>query len=138
MIELTDEMRERLGSALADGYPTVAASIEPDGYPKLSFFGSCQVFSKDQLAVWHRNPETGLIARLAEHPQMAFLYRHAVDRVSWQFYGRARVDDDPATRDRVYDAMPEIEKMLDSEKKGRAVIIDVDRVTGRNLEMRRD
>jgi len=137
MIELTDEMRERLSSALADGYPVTAASIDPSGYPKLSFFGSAQVFSNDQLAVWHRKPEGGLLDRIVDHPHMSFLYRHGGDRTSWQFYGRAHVDDSDETRRRVYDAMPEIERLLDPERKGRAVIVDVDRVTGRNLEMRR-
>jgi hypothetical protein len=138
MIELTDEMRERLSNALADGYPVVAASVEDSGYPKLSFFGSTQVFSSDQLAVWHRSPEGGLLDRIVDHPQMSFMYRHGGDRTAWQFYGRAHVDDSDETRQRVYDTMPEIERMLDPERKGRAVIIDVDRVTGRNLEMRRD
>ncbi len=138
MIELTQEMRKRLANALDDGYPVVAASVEPDGYPKLSFYGSTQVFSDDQLAIWHRKPDGGLIDRIVENPRMAFMYRHGIDRVAWQFYGHAHVDDDREIRDRVYDAMPEIERLLDPDRKGRAIIIDVDRVVGRNLEMRRD
>ena len=138
MIELTDEMRARLASALNDGFPVVAASVEPDGYPKLSFYGSTQVFSEDQLAIWHRKPEGGLIDRLPDNSRMAFMYRHGSDRTFFQFYGRGRVDDSPETREQVYANMPEIEKMLDPDKKGRAIIIDVDRVVGRGIEMRRD
>jgi hypothetical protein len=138
MIELTDEMKSRLANALADKCPVVSASVEPDGYPKLSFYGSCQVFSADQLALWHRNPDTGLITRLNTNNRMAFLYRHPIDRVFWQFFGRGRVVGDPEVRDRIYDAMPEIEKMLDKERKGQAVVIDLDRVTGAGLDMRRE
>jgi hypothetical protein len=138
MIELTGEMRDRLASALADGFPVIAASIESNGYPKLSFFGSAQVYSSDQLAIWHRAPEGGLIDRIAAHPQMSFLYRHGGDRVSWQFYGRAHIDDSDEARQRVWDGMPEIERLLDPERKGRAIIVDLDRVTGRDLDMRRD
>ena len=138
MIELTEEMRERIASALMDGFPVVAASVEPDGYPKLSFYGSTQVFSDDQLAIWHRQPEGGLIDRLDDNPRMAFMYRHAKDRTFWQFYGRARIDDSAETRERVYANMPEIERMLDPDKKGRPIIIDVDRVVGRGIEMKRD
>ena len=138
MIELTDEMRRRLASALADKCPVVAASVEADGSPKLSFYGSCQVFSKDQLAIWHRTPDSGLILRLGANSRMAFLYRHPTDRVSWQFFGRAGVVTDAATRNRIYDAMPEIEKLLDKERRGQAVVVDVDRVTGRDLDMRRE
>jgi hypothetical protein len=138
VIELTDEMRERLSNALVDGCPVVAASVEPDGSPKLSFYGSCQVFSKDQLAIWHRQPDAGLIPRLESNDKMAFLYRHPTERVSWQFFGRARVVPDAEIRERVYDAMPEIEKLLDKDRKGQAVIIDLDRVTGRDVDMRRE
>src|SRR5205814_1703471 len=138
MIELTEEMRTRLASALNDGFPVVAASVEQDGYPKLSFYGSTQVYSDDQLAIWHRKPEGGLIDRLPDNPRMAFMYRHGGDRTFFQFYGRAHFDDDPQVRERVYENMPEIEKMLDPDRKGRPIIIDVDRVVGRGIEMRRD
>jgi hypothetical protein len=138
MIELSEEMKTRLANALTDRCPLLAASVESDGYPKLSFYGSCQVFSKDQLAVWHRNPDSGLIPRLLTNNRMAFLYRHPTDRVSWQFFGRARVVTDPETRDQVYEAMPEIEKMLDKERKGQGVLVDLDRVTGAGVDMRRE
>ena len=138
MIELSDEMRQRLANALQDGCPVVAASVQADGYPKLSFYGSTQVYSSDQLAIWHRDPESGLIARLPENPRMAFLYRHPQDRVFWQFFGRARVVDDDDVRETVYENMPSIEQMLDSERRGRAIVIDVDRVVGRGIDMQRD
>jgi hypothetical protein len=138
MIELSDEMQRRLATALADRCPVVAASIEPDGYPKLSFYGSCHALSADQLALWHRSPDSGLITRLGSNSRMAFLYRHPTDRVSWQFFGRARVVTDPEIRDRIYEGMPEIEKMLDKERKGQAVVVDLDRVTGAGLDMRRE
>ncbi len=138
VIELTDEMRQRLGDALQDGCPVIAASVQPDGYPKLSFYGSTQVYSADQLAIWHRDPEGGLIERLPENPRVAFMYRHPQDRVFWQFFGRGRVVDDPEVRDAVYENMPPIEQMLDSERRGRAIIIDLDRVVGRGVDMRRD
>jgi len=137
-IELTEEMRERLSKALDDHCPVVAASVEPDGYPKLSFYGSTQVFSSDQLAIWHRDPSKGLIERLPHSDKMAFVYRHPTDRVFWRFTGRARIDDTPEVRDKVYANMPEIEQALDADRKGRAIIIDVDRVVGRGLEMVRD
>lgn len=138
MIELSDEMRTRLASALEDKIPVTAASIESDGYPKVSFYGSVHVHSKDQLALWHRNPDAGLMNRLADNPRMAFLYRHPSDRVSWQFFGRARVVEDPKLQEQIYNAIPEMEKLFDQDRKGKAVIIDLDRVVGRGVEMVRD
>ena len=137
MIELSDEMRSRLAAALADRCPVVAASIELDGYPKLSLYGSCHVCSAHQLALWHRSPDSGLITRLGSNGRMAFLYRHPTDRVSWQFFGRAHIVGDPEIRDRIYEGIPEVEKMLDKERKGQAVVVDLDRVTGTGLDMRR-
>ena len=46
-----------------------------------------------------------------------------------QFTGRARVVEG-AERDRVYDLAPEFEQKADPEKKGVAVVIDLDKVTG--------
>jgi uncharacterized pyridoxamine 5'-phosphate oxidase family protein len=69
---------------------------------------------------------------------MAFLYRNQKERVGWQFMGRARVDDDQQVRDQVYEAIPDIEKMFDPDRNGVAVIIDLDRVSGRDIDMRRE
>ena len=137
MIELTDEMRTRLASALSDGYPVVAASVDPDGQPKLSFFGSTHVHSADQLALWVRNPEGGTLRRIETNPRMSFLYRNPVDRVRWVFEGRARRVEDSAERQRIYDETPEFERNMDADMRGVAVVVDLDAVTGRDLDMRR-
>lgn len=138
-IELTDDMRARLATALADGYPVVAATVDDDGQPKLAFFGSTHVHSPDQLAFWVRDPEGGTVRRLRERPRISFLYRHGPDRVRWVFEGRARVVDraDGETRDRVYEAIPELEQLMDGERKGAAIVVDLDRVTGRDVDQRR-
>ena len=137
MIELTDQMRERLAGALMEGYPVVAATVGPDGQPKLSFYGSAHVHSPDELAVWVRDPNAGLLSRIASNPHMALMYRNIKERVGWQFFGRARVVDDPDARAAVYDAIPLVEQKLDSERNGVAVVIDLDRVTGGGVDMTR-
>ena len=137
MIELTDEMRTRLASALTDGHPVIAASVDEEGQPKLSYFGSTHVHRDDQLAIWVRNPEGGTLRRIAANPRMSFLYRHPGDRVRWLFEGRARRVDDPAERDEIYADTPEFERAMDADRKGVAVVIELDLVSGRDLEMRR-
>ena len=138
MIQLTDEMRNKLATARADGTTVMAASIEPDGYPKFSYYGSLHVFSSDQLALWHRTPDSGLVTRLDAHPKMTFLYRHPTEPIFWQFSGRARVVEDEDVREKVYEGMPEGEKAFDPDRRGKAVIIDVDRVVGRDVDMQRE
>jgi hypothetical protein len=137
MIELTDDMRTRLANALTDGHPVIVATVAEDGQPKLSYYGSTHVHSPDQLALWVRNPEGGTLQRIASNPRMTLLYRDPVAKVRWVFEGRARRVDDAAERDRVYDETPEFERAIDAEKHGVAVVVDLDAVTGRDLDMRR-
>ncbi len=130
MIELSDEMREALASALSDGAPVIVSYVDGDGQPRISFRGSAQVYSNDQLAIWARNPEGGL-TNVRDHSKIALLYRNTETRLAWQFHGRARVDEDEAVRRTVYDHSPEPERNADPDRKGKAMIIDVDRVIQR-------
>ena len=136
-IELTDEMRERLATALADGCPVIAASVHPDGRPKLSFYGSTQVHDAETLAIWVRDPEAGLLQRIATNPHLAFVYRNGAERIFWQFEGRASVTDEPEVAAAVYDASPAPERDRDPDRKGAAVLVTVDRVAGRGFVMER-
>jgi hypothetical protein len=131
MIELTDEMRERIGKALDDGFPVVTSSVNPDGQPTISFYGSTQVFSSDQLAIWVRAREGGLVDRIPHNPRMAFLYRNPTERIGWQFHGRAQLVEDPETARQIYDNAPQREQDADPDRQGRAILIDVDKVVAR-------
>ena len=139
MIELTDEMREAIGNALMDRAPVIVAYTDGDGQPSISFRGSTQVFSGDQLAIWARNPQGGLPHAAAEEAKIALLYRNPQTRLAWQFHGRARVDGDELVRQTVYDSSPEVERNQDPGRRGVAIVIDVDRVIQRGeVIMERD
>lgn len=138
MIELSDEMRDRLAAAMDEGVPVVVASVDGAGVPRLSFYGSTHVHSSDQLAIWVRDAAGGFLRRLQENPNVALMYRNPGARLAWQFQGRARTVEDADEARRVYDESPEVERGRDPERQGRAVVIDVDRVTGRDLVMVRD
>jgi hypothetical protein len=131
VIELTDEMRDALASALTDRAPVIAAYTDANGQPQISFRGTAQVFSGDQLAFWARNPQGGVLAAIPTNPKMSLLYRNPATRLAWQFQGRARIDNSEATRAQVFDSSPEVERNQDPERKGVAVVIDVDRVIQR-------
>jgi hypothetical protein len=131
VIHLGDEIRVRLARALADGCPVIAASVDGDGRPHLSFFGTTQVFAHDQLALWVRNPDAPFLHRLAGNDSLAFLYRNGPDRVMYQFHGRGRPVDDEDVRARVYEESPEVERSMDPDRRGVAVLVDLDEVRGR-------
>jgi hypothetical protein len=129
-VKLTEEMRDAVNGALANGTPVVVAYVDERGQPRLSFRGSTQVFSDDQLAIWVRNPEGGLPRALSTNPRATLLYRSPQPRMLLTFEGRGRVDPADATRRTVYEQAPEPERNADPERKGVALIVDLDRVTG--------
>jgi hypothetical protein len=128
-IDLNDEIREHVNGALMAGNPLIVASVDEEGKPRLSYRGSTQVFSKDQLGFWARNAEGSTLSAIAANPHVALMYRHPGQRVFLQFSGRARVAEGP-DRERVYDSAPEFEQKADPDRKGVGVIIDLDKVEG--------
>jgi hypothetical protein len=129
-IKLNDEIREAVNGALGNGTPVIVAYVNEDGQPSLSFRGSTQVYSDDQLAIWVRNPEGGLLRSLSKNPRVTLLYRNPATRQMLNFQGKARVESGQDVRDKVYNSAPESEQKADAEKKGQALVIDLDRVAG--------
>jgi len=131
-VKLTDTIKSLVNGALAAKRPMSFAYTDDDGKPNLSLRGSVLVYNDTQLAVWVRNPEGGLVKALAKHPHLALLYADpaAEQRSFLTFRGRGRFDDSEAVRRDVYDRSPEVERNLDKERKGKALIIDLDSVHG--------
>ena len=139
MIELTEEMKQAIDNALADGNPVVSASVDEDGQPRLAYFGSTQAYSGDQLAIWVRDRSTAFLRRVASNPRITLLYRNPAERQMWQFHGRAQVVDEPDVNVTVFERSPQPERDRDPDRAGVAVIIDLDRVIERReVLMERD
>jgi hypothetical protein len=129
-LKLGEEIRRRVDGALASGHPILLAAVDAQGRPRLSFRGSLQAFSDDQLGFWARNPEGATLDAIRANPNVALIYRAPADRVILQFTGRARIAADPDERARVYASAPDVEQRADPEMKGLGVIIDLDAVEG--------
>ena len=129
-IDLNDTIKEAVDHALEQGKPIVVAYVDEQGQPRLSFRGSTQVYGKDQLAIWVRNPEGGLQKALAKNPRLTLLYRSPEPRMMFNFLGRGHFDSSEAVRNKVYESSPQSEQNADRDRKGMALVIDVDRVTG--------
>jgi hypothetical protein len=128
---LSPKLQALINSALADGHPVVVGSVE-DGRPRLSFYGTTQALGPDRLALWMRPREGGggLATRLGADPWLAFLYRNPGERVLLQVGGRAVIAEDGATRDRIFEGSPEIEQRFDPERRGTAVVVELDVIEG--------
>ena len=126
---LDDEVKRLIDTALSERTPMIVASVDAEGRPRLTFRGSLQTFSDDQVGFWARNREGGTMTNIASNPHVAMVMRNPDTRVILQLSGRARVAQG-ADRDRVYANAPEVEQRADAEKKGAGVIVDLDRVEG--------
>jgi len=126
---LTQEIKDLVNGALESGNPILLAAVDARNRPVLSFRGSTAVHGDDSLGLWVRNVEGGTVEAIRHNPQVALMYRSATVPFV-KFEGRAYVATDPAERDQVFEAAPERERKADLERKGLAVVIELDKVSG--------
>jgi hypothetical protein len=131
-LKLSDQIKQMVNTSFTSGKPIIVAYTDANGAPSLSYRGSAIAYSDTQLAIWARNPEGGLQKAIAANPRLTMLYRNPGpdDRAMLQFRGVARIQNDDATREKVYSNIPEAEQNADREKKGSPVILDLERVDG--------
>jgi len=129
-VKLTEDIKKLVDGALATRHPMMVAYVDPAGQPILSFRGSTQTFSDDQLAIWVRNSDGNFLNAIAKNPKVALMYRDEDTKQTYQFQGRARVSKDEEVRRRVYEKMEQRERDHDPARTGIALLIDLDRVEG--------
>lgn len=129
-IRLPADLRRRIDHALVERHPMLVAHVDEHGQPILSFRGSVQAFGDDRLALWVRNAQGGFVQAIGRNPRVALMYRDEDAKATYQFQGRARVTEDAAERQRIFDAAPAAERAHDFARLGMAVIVDLDRVEG--------
>jgi predicted pyridoxine 5'-phosphate oxidase superfamily flavin-nucleotide-binding protein len=126
---LDEELKGIVNGALSERTPMVLASVDAEGRPRLTFRGSVQTFSDDQVGFWARNAGGGTMENIGANPHVSMIMRNPDTRVVLQLVGRAR-QVEGVERDRVFANAPEIEQRSDPDQKGVAVIVDLDRVEG--------
>ncbi|WP_347270949.1 pyridoxamine 5'-phosphate oxidase family protein [Rhizorhabdus histidinilytica] len=129
-IDIPAEVRALVDGALESDHPLLLAVVNPQGEPLLSYRGSARVHDDGRsIGLWLRNAGGGTIEAICGNPAVALMYRsEAVPFV--QFRGHARVVDDPATRDEIFDRSPERERAADPERGGVAILVGIDRIEG--------
>lgn len=128
MIALTDQMREMIDNALANGCPCVLATATADGEPDIGYKGSMMVFDKESLAYWERTKRQHL-KNVSENSKVVVLFRDPKTRLNFRFHGVATVHENGPVRDAVMARTVKDELDKDPERKGAAVVIRVDKVT---------
>jgi hypothetical protein len=129
-LRLSQRLKELVSTSRATGHPMLVAYVDESGQPNLSFRGSLQIFSDDQLAIWVRQADGSFIRSIAKNPKVALMYRDEETRATFQFQGRAWVAAGEAERRKVYDTMSDWERAHDYAQIGVALVIDLDRIEG--------
>jgi hypothetical protein len=128
--DLTDEAISTAINTAAERTRAMSLAYVADGgQPQISARGSIHVHGPQQLAMWSRSRQNGLIASLPVRPKVAALYVAARDMPPpWYLAldGTARIDE--ASNDAVYARISQFERDHDPERTGVAVIIDVHRM----------
>ena len=128
MIALTDQMREMIDNALANGSPCILATAAADGEPDIGYKGSVMVFDNESLAYWERTRRQHL-KNVQDNPKVVVLFRDPKSRVNFRFHGVATVHQDGPVREQVMSRTVKDELDKDPERKGAAVVIRVNKVT---------
>jgi hypothetical protein len=130
-LKLSEDMKKAINTAFERMKPLVISYIE-NGAPKLSYRGSTQAYSDTALAIWVRMPDGPILEGVKNNPAVALMYGdfRPDGRDFMVFRGKARLDKTEAARKRVYESAHPYEQSQDKERKGNAVIIDLDSVEG--------
>jgi hypothetical protein len=135
MITLTDDIKRDINNAFAEGHPVIVCAVTPEGEPAVSFRGTAQAISDNELAFWvRRADDSTLLQSIPQHPVVVLVYANMANRRHYQFRGRARIAADDETRTRVYESAHEFEQRQDPERKGVAVVVELTAVRGRGPE----
>jgi len=131
-LKLSEEMKRAINTALESGRAIAIAYVDENNAPQLSFRGSTQAYSDTQLAIWVRNPQGRILSATKKNPAVALIYANhdPKERGFMSIRGRARVHESADTRRRVFEQAPAGERNLDKERKGVALVIDLDSIEG--------
>lgn len=107
------------------------ATVLADGYPQISPRGSVQVYDDKHLSTWERG--LGRTAGEAhEGSKVTFFYSNLDLRSEGmafvRLYGKASIHREGPVYDRVWERLIEPERKLDPERKGFAMLVEIERI----------
>jgi hypothetical protein len=128
---------KRLQSHINSAFPNdvcLVATVLPDGYAQVTPRGSTQVFDDSHFSLWERG-RGSTAAHLADGTKVTIYFRKAQLRADGilpkggiaRFYGSARLHTSGPVYEEVWTRLIQPEKDRDPDKKGFAVLIEVER-----------
>jgi pyridoxamine 5'-phosphate oxidase-like protein len=131
-LKLSEDMKQAVNTAFERLKPVVISYVDENHAPQLSFRGSTQAYSDTALAIWVRNPDGRILDAVRSNPAVALIYGsfEPTARDFMIFRGKARIDTNEAARRRVYESAHPFERDKDKDRKGSAMIVELDSVEG--------
>jgi len=127
LIDLTDEMKNALETALADKVPCILATASADGKPGIGYRGSVMAYDGQSLAYWERAKRGGL-SNIQSSPYVIVMYRNPDTRQAWKFFGKATLHETGEIREAVKARTVQAELDRDPDGNGFAVVVELERV----------
>jgi hypothetical protein len=127
MIQLTEEMKELIDNALANGTPCILATASGTGEPGVSYRGSMMAFGDESLAYWDRTKRAGL-EHVEANSNVVVMLRHPGLGKAWKFHGEAKIYRDGPIREQIMSHVVEAELKRDSNREGFGVVIHLNRI----------
>ena len=136
-VDLTGDISEAIGNALAERTVVLVGTASADGEPDIAYKGSAMVWDAEHMAFWERAGGQTL-QNLTDNPKVCLLYSNP-QRGGWRFFGVAELHRQGDMRDQIMARTVQAELDRDPERKGVGVLIRIDRVIqGRSVIMSRD
>ncbi len=130
-VDISGDIGEFVDTAFDRREPMVLAYVDGDGAPHVSYRGTVQSVSSDQVAIWIRNRSGGFLQAIQQNPRVALIGGDRTRGAHYVLEGRAAlVDDDDDLRRVVYESSAEHERSIDAGMRGVAVVVDLDVVKG--------
>lgn len=127
MIQLTEEMRNLINNARANGNPCIISTVSSDGLPNAGFIGTMMAHDDGSLAYRDRTGLTPL-EHIEEKSKVVVLFREPVQQVGWKFRCTATVHRDGPVYEQVMSRLAESGMALDTTVKGAVVILQIDQI----------
>lgn len=122
-----NQWKDAVDGALAAGRPCVLATVGADGHPDIGPKGSVLVLDDHRLAYWERTRGEHL-ENVKRSPNVVVMLMNLEQGKYLRFYGRAEVYESGPVREQVMGRVVQPELDYDPERKGVAVVIEVERV----------
>jgi hypothetical protein len=131
-LRLTGQIKNAVNGALDNHTPVLIAYTDDTGQVHLSYRGTVQPHGEHGLALWAREPDGGLPRNITARPQVTLFYHDPASRTTYSFYGRARIEHDPAARTRIFEGSHPRERQMDFRRHGVAIVVDLGKIEGRD------